>query len=488
MANSFKIKTNRLDVHESLDGDWLNNVSMPLMICGSGTAQVNRVWGTLERMGDVGCLDRIQSAVLYDINNDTTRRITSKGRRMRTSFGTEIFLPQYIPTDTGFHRDPHGYKQYAGTLFNEQDKVVGEIGERADQLGTAPQLIIHFMGFGSHCLLGAYLHSRLKARFPQARSLVVLDIPRDPVIQDQMRDVWDEFMSLLPDEKFLVTDDRMGDPLLTDHKLACALATIEAVSQSGTQSGPTLTDVIAGLTKGNLGSWLGMSSINAYMLPMKKTWNLMPPFRRTRLLRGKSDELTMLGIRAVKDTMRPHFDLANYNDSDNLDHSMIFCSVPLKFDEVPVLESQIRISLDTEGFFDDNPYANIGVASANMPSNATIQQVNNRPIRRNVLFNVAAFYGKVIWDIGSFFGGAIFGRKAKDLYMHCVRLYPLTDVKDPKNDIDSLKTILVDRNTKVGNIFGNDKIIEPENAPSELDWIEAREETNEVARNGQSVS
>ena len=80
MANKFQIKSNRLAVHESSSGDWLHNASMPILLCGSGTAQVNRVWGTMERLSDVGCLDRVQSALLYDINNDTTRRITSKGR------------------------------------------------------------------------------------------------------------------------------------------------------------------------------------------------------------------------------------------------------------------------------------------------------------------------------------------------------------------------------------------------------------------------
>ena len=80
MSNRLQIRSNRLAVHECSEGDWLTNTSMPLLLCGSGTAQVNRIWGTLERLGDVGCLDRVQSALLYDINNDTTRRISSKGR------------------------------------------------------------------------------------------------------------------------------------------------------------------------------------------------------------------------------------------------------------------------------------------------------------------------------------------------------------------------------------------------------------------------
>lgn len=442
MANTFKIRSNRLAVHESLDGDWLTNVSMPLILCGSGTAQVNRAWGTMERLGEVGCLDRVQSTVLYDINNDTNRRITAKGRRMKSSLGTEIFMPQFIPTDTGFHRDPHGYMPYAGSLFQEQDNVVGEVGERSDQLGTPPQLIIHFMGFGSHCLLGAHLHNRLRDRFPQAHSLIILDVPRDPTLHDQMRDIWDELMELLPNEKFLVTDDRMGDQFLTDHKLACALATIEAVSQSGTQSGPTLTDVVSSLTKkGKSGTWLGMSSITAYRLPVKKSWNLMPPFRRTRLIRGKSDELALLGIRAAKDTMQARFDLAKYNDHSDDARSMIFCSVPLAYDEIPILESQVQNALINEGFFEEHPYASFGLASANMPSNATVKYVPNMPIRHNILAKAVIGVGRTVANITRFYAGAFIGRRVGPLFLHCTRLYPLTNITDPKTDIDSFKNI-----------------------------------------------
>ena len=442
MSNRLQIGSNRLAVHESSEGDWLVNSSMPLMLCASGTAQVNRVWGTLERLGDVGCLDRVQSALLYDINNDTTRRISSKGRRMKSSLGTEIFFPQFIPTDTGFHRDPYGYVPYSGTLFEEQEKVVEELGERSDQIGTPPQLIIHFMGFGSHSLLGAILHERLKMRFPHAKTLVILDIPRDPTLHDQMNEVWDEMMALLPNEKFLVTDDRIGDPYVTDHQLACALATIEASSQSGSQSGPTLTDVLSGLTKGNLGSWLGLSSISAYRLPVRKVWSLLPPFRRTRLIRGKADELTMLSIRAAKDTLNSRFDLANYSDQENRARSMIFCSVPLKIDEIPVLESKVQNALANEGFFKENPYASFSLASANMPSSASVKYIPNMPIRRGWVQRFISNTVGHLWKGFKFTCSMIYGRDGHTPYLHCIRLYPLTSVKNPKTDIASLRSVL----------------------------------------------
>ena len=447
MANKFQIKSNRLAVHESSSGDWLHSASMPILLCGSGTAQVNRVWGTMERLSDVGCLDRVQSALLYDINNDTTRRITNKGRRMKSSLGTEIYFPQFIPTDTGFHRDPYGYIPYSGTLFEEQDQVVEEIGERADQLGTPPQLIIHFMGFGSHCLLGAILHNRLKNRFPLAKSLVILDIPREAALHEQMADVWDEMMELLPDEKFLVTDDRMGDPFVTDHKLACALATIEASSQSG--------------------PWLGISCINAYRLPVKKVWSGVPPFRRTRLVRGKADELTMLGIRAAKDTLKSQFDLANYNDRENRARSMIFCSVPLKMDEIPVLESKVQHALDNEGFFKENPYASFSVASANMPNSASVRYIPNLPVRRRLLTRLLINTVGHLWKAIKLGCISIYGRDSHTPYLHCVRLYPLTDINNPKMDIESLRSVLYDNTSTIQKevdvepeIYTNGEVVE----------------------------
>ena len=156
--------------------------SRPIIVCGSGTAQVNRVWSLMERMGESGCLDRVQSAILYDINTDTRRRIAAKSRDMRSSQGTRIFQPQYIPSDDGFHRNPHGYLQYAGRLLQEQESLVEEVSGHADRIGTAPQLIVHFIGFGSHSILGAKLHNKLTEEFPDCKSIVVLGIPRDPTL------------------------------------------------------------------------------------------------------------------------------------------------------------------------------------------------------------------------------------------------------------------------------------------------------------------
>ena len=81
---------------ESTDG-YVNSASRPIVVCASGTAQVNRAWSLLERLGEAGCLDRVQSAILYDINSDTRRRISVRAQGLRSRQGTQIFQPDYIP-------------------------------------------------------------------------------------------------------------------------------------------------------------------------------------------------------------------------------------------------------------------------------------------------------------------------------------------------------------------------------------------------------
>ena len=90
------VNASRGALFESTDG-YVNSASRPIVVCASGTAQVNRAWSLMERLGESGCLDRVQSAILYDINSDTRRRISVKAQGLRSRQGTQIFQPDYIP-------------------------------------------------------------------------------------------------------------------------------------------------------------------------------------------------------------------------------------------------------------------------------------------------------------------------------------------------------------------------------------------------------
>ena len=137
-VQGFGMTVNRTQsaLFESTDG-YVNTTSRPIVISASGTAQVNRAWSLMERMAESGCLDRVQSALFYDINSDTKRRIATRAQGFRSRQGTQIFQPEYIPSDDGFHRNPHGYATYAGRLFQEQESLVEGISRRC-LLYTSP--------------------------------------------------------------------------------------------------------------------------------------------------------------------------------------------------------------------------------------------------------------------------------------------------------------------------------------------------------------
>jgi len=438
------VNATRGALFESTDG-YVSSASRPIVVCGSGTAQVNRAWSLMERLGEAGCLDRVQSAILYDINSDTRRRISVRAQGLRSRQGTQIFQPDYIPSDDGFHRDPHGYIPFAGRLLQEQETIVESVSRRADQLGTAPQLIIHFIGFGSHSILGAKLHVQLSEEFPDAKTIAILGIPRDPTLHDQMRGVWEEFRSILPhDQCFLITDDRIGDPISQDHKLACAIASIEASSQSTTQSGPTLPDVVGSLSHEENGEWLGITSIKSFELPMTTSFSMMPPFRRTKLVRGKSDELSMFPIKAIKAVMNDRWQIADHQTPDRTTRSMIVCTMPLMNDELPRLNAQVQSLLSYDGFFEKYPRTTVTFASAQMPSNTVNRQIPNLPKRRNILFRGMIKIASTFWSVAKSYWVVLIGRKPTPLYMHCSRIYTVPGAGNPTREIGTLRSILSD--------------------------------------------
>ena len=438
------VNATRGALFESTDG-YVSSASRPIVVCASGTAQVNRAWSLMERLGESGCLDRVQSAILYDINSDTRRRINVRAQGLRSRQGTQIFQPDYIPSDDGFHRDPHGYIPFAGRLLQEQETIVESVSRRADQLGTAPQLIIHFIGFGSHSILGAKLHVQLSEEFPDAKTIVILGIPRDPTLHDQMRGVWEEFRSILPpDQCFMITDDRIGDPISQDHKLACAIASIEASSQSTTQSGPTLPDVVGSLSHEENGKWLGITSIKSFELPMTTSFSMIPPFRRVKLVRGKSDELSMFPVKAIKAAMNDRWQIADHKTPDRTTRSMIVCTMPLMNDELPRLNAQVQSLLSYDGFFEKYPRTTVTFASAQMPSNTVNRQIPNLPKRRNILFRGMIKIASTFWSVANNYWVVFIGKKPTPLYIHCSRIYTVPGASNPTREIGTLSSILSD--------------------------------------------
>jgi len=63
------------------------------------------------------------------------------------------------------------------------------------------------------------------------------------------------------------------------------------------------------------------------------------------------------------------------------------------------------------------------------------------PVRHNILSKMVIGLGRGIFNVARYYAGAFVGRRVGPLFLHCTRLYPLTDITDPKSDIDSFKNI-----------------------------------------------
>ena len=175
---------------------------------------------------------------------------------------------------------------------------------------------------------------------------------------------------------------------------------------------------------------------------MTTSLSLFPPFRRTKLIRGKSDELSMLPIKAIKAVMNDRWQIADHRTPDNMARSMIVCTMPLKNDELPHLNAQVQNLLNYDGFFEKYPRTTVTFASAQIPSNVVNRQIPNLPKRRNFLFRWAASAVKALWTIGSDIFVTIAGRKPTPLYIHCSRIYSVPGADNPTEEIGTLRTIL----------------------------------------------
>ena len=64
------------------------------------------------------------------------------------------------------------------------------------------------------------------------------------------------------------------------------------------------------------------------------------------------------------------------------------------------------------------------------------------PVRKGFLRSFVANTVGQLWKGFTFTCSMIYGRDGHTPYLHCIRLYPLTSVRNPKMDIESLRSIL----------------------------------------------
>jgi hypothetical protein len=370
------------------------------VVVGVGTAGSRRALLFLQRMAELSAVNRIQSAVFYDCNETTISHIGKflaqfLGRSRRGS-GIQVIFPSYVPLSNGFSRDPTLFHEYRGPLERDMDNVVGQVMDQSERAGRAPAVIMEFMGFAGHSVLGAHLHGKLGGAFPSSVILPVLMLPTDHVCEEWTRRyIWEQYEHLLQGSNCLVTTQSSSVSGEDDLRLATGLAGVEMADfEEEETSGSPLARACRRLIPASSG-WLGMGIVKRSMpVTNRFQWLRFPPRWQQYAAIGPEDDTYMSLGHAIWSTFDPSAQMAaGVNTSPNAPQEVVV-SLPVHPDALESMALEAAEVLDRSGIFAKHP--NIDIA-----------------------FNTARFTE---------------GLK-KDPYMHITRIYPVQGDLEPVLDI-----------------------------------------------------
>ena len=291
----------------------------PILSVSVGTAGASRNWRFLQRMAHAGRLDRVGSAIICDYNSGTVRRM--QGRIKGKHVDQRVMLPETIPTADGFLLNPYEFGKYLGDVGDGLKSLVDQVHEQAQNSNSQPQLILEFLGFGGHAIVGLMMHRMLRERFPGARCLPVVALPANEMLHDWMRrqvqdpppettlpdwmlgGTWEAYeagMDLGPYGCCLVVDNRIDAPPNDD--LALGLAVIEAAGTDPIKRG-SLPEALGGILLEGPG-WVGMNVVRR-VVPSRKvrTWGI-PIIRRRPVWSSSNNDLVVQTKEAIKECIR----------------------------------------------------------------------------------------------------------------------------------------------------------------------------------------
>lgn len=422
------IKTERKPATYTTTGRGQKSSTPPGLSAAFGTAGCNRGWKFSTRLGDAGYIDWLQCIFCYDFNQETVEKINRLAKQQGGSPGPSVLLPRFVRNVQGFLRNPRAFEGYYGLINRDMDKMISDIKGCSDDLGASAQLVVEFLGFGGHSILGCIGHRKLREALPEAIFLPVLLLPSDPALQELMRqETWDEYEKHLAGVTVLITDNNVGEPTDVDDRLAVGLASIESAAHSDPASS-SLAETIGSLAP-HSGGWLGMSVVK-HRLPSRNSWGLHLPLRQRKLVQGRDNELAWLVKKSTQDAMAPEAQLARHDlPADDMIQRMVV-SLPLRDEDLEEFKQTVMSQLKAEGFFEKHPKLAISICSANFPDRPNVPYWPRRdkkglpnlfmmPIR--LINNIFGFLRNTV----SAASGKIVSRCADDLYAYAVRIYPL---------------------------------------------------------------
>lgn len=455
----------------------------PILSFSVGTAGASRNWRFIQRMADAGRLHRIQSAVVYDYNQGTLDMMRRRMANSKGNYGTSVHLPEKVRAADGFLLNPYAFGEQLGVIVDDMDKMVAKMLKRTHEVGTPPQLIIEFLGFGGHAILGLLLHEKVRHAFPDAYCLPVVALPEDSTLQDWMRGeleqppenvpiqewmrhgTWKAYEKKLKPRKFedcLIIDNRLDGP--PNDALAMGLATISCAGSDAMKAG-SIPEAVGGMRHEAQG-WLGMSVVKRN-LPARKGWASWFPLRRLKAVWSADDELPVQIKSAIKESLRqggllqmkavtpssngslngsgqagPRQAQSVVSQEEVSDNGLqawpdnglgrrIYVAVPVDDVTLRLLEKHILKQLKAENFWDTYPKAHIRFGAARFPERPEDdfelqgEMPAPLPVRmfRGIL-RASIFPATFLYELGRL---ALFGRNPKESELHAVvaALYPL---------------------------------------------------------------
>ena len=359
----------------------------PIVSVAVGTAGYKRSWKWAMRMGEAGMLDRVQSLLLYDCNQKSIDDINADTRALGRAPGNglPIILPAYLPKVDGFLRDPNAFTDYYGLIHRDMERMVDLLARRAEEVGSPPQIILEWFGFGGHAKLGGVLHKMLLTKFPEAIFLPIILLPREHVLEENMRrETWaayEETMQLpspySSDEEFrgfpaIVTDNRIArDVKRLDDKLAIGLASLEASMSYKVDSG-SLSETVNSFRDYSNG-WFGMRILSRRVdvapapIPRRR-W--LGPLRGREMVVINDDakQLTWETKKAMWDIVDRHrvdLDLARHKFVSPDSVMRMVVSMPIDAAGLQEIEQDVSDQLDREDFAEAYPNLMWSFAPAN---------------------------------------------------------------------------------------------------------------------------
>ena len=291
----------------------------PILSVSVGTAGASRNWRFLQRMTHAGRRDRVGSAIICDYNHGTKRRMEDRNKGKHVD--QRVMLPETIPTADGFLLNPYEFGKHLGDVGDGLKGLVDQVHEQAQNSNSQPQLILEFLGFGGHAIVGLMMHRMLRERFPGARCLPVVALPANEMLHDWMRrqvqdpppettlpdwmlgGTWEAYeagMDLGPYGCCLVVDNRIDAPPNDD--LALGLAVIETAGTDPIKRG-SLPEALGGILLEGPG-WVGMNVVRR-VVPSRKAWTWGIPIKRRRpVWGGSNNDLVVQTKEAIKECIR----------------------------------------------------------------------------------------------------------------------------------------------------------------------------------------